>query len=294
MKIGAVYPQAELGGDPEALHDIAVGVERLGYDHLLLYDHVVGASHAGREPALPVHYNENTPFHEPLVAFGYLAAVTRRIELITGILILPQRQTVLVAKQAAEVDRLSGGRLRLGVATGWNWVEYEALGESFAGRGARLDEQIPYLRRLWSESVISAEGRFDRIDRAGICPRPQRMIPIWCGGYAAPALRRAALLADGFIFNLGLDLAQLDGWRRLQAMLREAGRPIAGFGCHFMMQADRDETFDLEAVADVLPRIRDAGATDASVVTMDRGFATVDQHLDFLADAKARADASLR
>jgi probable F420-dependent oxidoreductase len=293
VKVGAVYPQAELDGDTEALHRFAVGIEAMGYDHLLMYDHVVGASHAGRAPALPVHYNQTTPFHEPLVAFGYLAGITRRIELITGILILPQRQTVLVAKQAAEVDRLSHERLRLGVAVGWNWVEYEALGESFATRGERFSEQIPYLRRLWSESVISEQGRFDSIDRAGIYPRPRRQIPIWCGGYAEAALRRAARLADGFIFNLGLDLAQVDGWRRLQALLREAGRPVEGFGCHFMMQANLNETFSLDAIADVLLRIRGAGATDASIVTMDRGFRTVAEHLDFLADAKARAEAAL-
>lgn len=292
--LGAVYPQAELDGDPEALHRFAVGIEQLGYDHMLMYDHVVGASHAGREPALPVHYDENTPFHEPLVAFGYLAGITSRIELISGILILPQRQTVLAAKQAAEVDRLSRERLRLGVAVGWNWVEYEALGESFTERGRKLDAQIPYLRRLWSEPVISEEGRFDRIDRAGIYPRPRRQIPIWCGGYSEPAFRRAAHLADGFIFNLGPGLEQLAGWRRIREMLGEAGRPVEGFGCHFMMQALHRETFDLDAIAETLPRIRDAGATDASIVTMDRDFTTVEEHLDFLAEAKARAEGALR
>ena len=151
MKIGAVYPQVELRGAPQALHTIALAVEAMGYSHLALYDHVVGASHEDREPPLPAgYYDHLDPFHDPFVAFGYLAAITNRIELITSILILPQRQTVLVAKQATDVDLLSEGRLRLGVGVGWNRVEYAALGQDFHTRGRRLNEQIAYLRRLSS------------------------------------------------------------------------------------------------------------------------------------------------
>src|SRR5262249_49955317 len=160
---------------------------------------VLGAAHENRDPPL-MAYDENDPFHDPLVAFGYLAAITKRLELVTGVLILPQRQTALVARQAAHVDLLSGGRLFLGVGTGWNYVEYDALGHDFGSRGRRMDEQIPYLRRLWSETVISFEGEFDRIDRANLAPRPRRSIPIYCGGMVPAAYRRAARLADGFIF----------------------------------------------------------------------------------------------
>ena len=209
MKLGTVYPQIELNGDPEAFRRIGLATEALGYDHFLIYDHVLGAVHEGRDPPLFGPYNETTPFHEPMVALGHLAALTERIELVTGIVILPQRQTALVAKQAAELDLFSGGRLTLGVGTGWNYVEYEALGEDFKTRGRKLDEQIPYLRRLWSEAVVSYQGGFDRVDRAGILPRPRRRIPIWCGGFIEAAYRRAARLADGFVFAMGFEDSNL-------------------------------------------------------------------------------------
>ena len=151
MKFGVVYPQNETHGDPQALHDLGIAIESLGYDSVLFYDHVVGADHADREPPLWGPYTEKDSFHDPLVAFGYLAAITSRIELATGVLILPQRQTVLAAQQAADADLLSGGRLRIGVGTGWNWVEYDALNEEFSTRGKRLDEQIVLMRELWTK-----------------------------------------------------------------------------------------------------------------------------------------------
>ena len=161
MKIGATYPQIELGGDPVAIGRIGRAVEELGYDHLVMYDHVVGAVHENRNPPLWEHgpYTDKHPFHDPFVAFGYLAAITKRIELVTGVIILPQRQTVLVAKQATDVDLLSGGRLRLGVGSGWNYVEYDALGEDFAVRGPRLTEQIEYLRMLWSQPLVTLDRK---------------------------------------------------------------------------------------------------------------------------------------
>jgi probable F420-dependent oxidoreductase len=192
MRIGAVYPQNETHGDPAAVRDIGLAVEELGYDSLLFYDHVVGAEHADREPPLWGPYTEADSFHDPFVAFGYLAAITSRIELATGVLILPQRQTVLVAQQAADADLLSGGRIRLGVGTGWNWVEYDALGMDFATRGARLDEQIALMRRLWAEPLVTVDGRFHQLERCCINPRPSRAIPIWIGGFSEPAFRRAA------------------------------------------------------------------------------------------------------
>ena len=136
-------------------------------------------------------YDENDPFHDPFVMFAYLAAITDRIELATGVLILPQRQTVLVAKQAADLDLLSGGRLRLGVGVGWNYVEYDALGEDFSTRGRRADEQIGYLRELWRGDVVSFDGEFDSVDRGVVIPGPRRQIPIWVGGFSRRAFERA-------------------------------------------------------------------------------------------------------
>ncbi len=293
VKLGTIYPQIELGGDPAALDRYARSVEQMGYDHLLMYDHVVGAVHEGREPKLMGPYTDQNPFHDPLVAFGYLAGITKRIELHTGVLILPQRQTVLVAKQATDVDLLSGGRLRLGVGSGWNYVEYQALGEDFHTRGKKLDEQIPYLRRLWSEPVISFEGTFHRIDRGNIVPRPRRQIPIYGGGFVEAAFARAARLADGFIFVMSVG-DPLAGWTRVQELLRENGRPVEGFGAQFFMTPSASNPFEIPQLAEMAVRLRDAGATDLSIGTMDRGFATVDQHIDFLADAREKVLAALR
>ena len=201
MEIGVVYPQIELRGDPAAVRDIGRAVEGLGFSHLLAYDHVLGAVHADRSPSLIGPYTEADPFHDPLVMFAYLAGMTDRLRFATGILILPQRQTALVARQAADVDLLSGGRLRLGVGIGWNHVEYEALGQDFRTRGAREEEQIELLRRLFTEPIVEFSGRFDRVDRAALVPRPTRSIPIWLGGRSEAAFDRAARLADGFIFS---------------------------------------------------------------------------------------------
>src|SRR5882672_3039514 len=195
MKYGVVFPQTEFGNDVQAIKDYAQAAEGLGYDYLLVYDHVLGA-HPGREPKLTGPYTHEHPFHEPMVLFGFLAGVTKRLQLTTGILILPQRQTVLVAKQAAEVDRLSGGRLRLGVGLGWNYVEYEALGEDFHTRGRRIAEQVEVMRRLWTEPLVTFEGKWHRIDRAGIRPLPvQQPIPVWMGGSAEPVIQRTARIA---------------------------------------------------------------------------------------------------
>src|ERR1700729_1577612 len=203
MQIGAVYPQIELQGDPSAVRRLGVAVEELGFDYLLAYDHVLGAVHANRTPPLTGPYTEHDPFHDPLVMFAYLAGITERLQFATGILILPQRQTVLVARQAADLDLLSGGRLRLGVGLGWNYVEYDALGQDFHVRGKRVAEQIELLRRLWSEPLVNFVGKFDRVDRASLNPRPRRSIPIWLSGFAEVSLKRAAALADGFIFADG-------------------------------------------------------------------------------------------
>lgn len=288
IKIGAVYPQNELRGDPAALDLIGRAVERLGYDHLLMYDHVAGAVHEGRDPPLWGPYDENDPFHDPLVSFAYLAGVTRRIEFVTGVLILPQRQTVLVARQAADVDLLSGGRLRLGVGIGWNPVEYDALGEDFGTRGARLSEQIPFLRRLWQEKVLSFDGRFDRMDRAALNPQPGRRIPIWCGGFSDAAFRRAARLADGFIFAGNWETAALPASKRMREVLQEEGRSPGEFGMHLVLQTNNPAGRTAQEVHDIFRQWEDLGGTHASITTMRMGLTTAEQHIDYLAGYQGR------
>src|SRR5512137_2052178 len=201
MQIGLVFPQTEIGNDPAAIRDYAQTAEGLGFSHLLAYEHVLGAN-PQRPGGWSGPYTYQTPFHEVFVLFGYLAALTQRLELVSGILILPQRQTVLAAKQAASLDVLSGGRLRLGVGLGWNEVEYAALNENFHNRGRRIEEQVALLRRLWTEPLVTFNGEWHTIPDAGLNPLPvQQPIPVWFGGSAEAALERIARLADGWIIN---------------------------------------------------------------------------------------------
>ncbi|HLF72177.1 MAG TPA: LLM class F420-dependent oxidoreductase [Dehalococcoidia bacterium] len=230
MKIGVTLPHAATVDDPDRLRDFAQAVEGLGYDYILVYEHVVGVDPATR-PGWSAPFTYKTPFHEPLTVLAYLAGVTQRIEFTSGIIILPQRQTVLFAKQAAEVDVLSKGRLRLGLGLGWNVVEFEALNEQFHNRGKRAEEQIELMRLLWTQELVDFKGRYHRIDNAGINPLPvQRPIPIWMGAGADVALRRVARIADGFIgfFPAGIDPApRIESFK---AMVREAGRDPAKVG----------------------------------------------------------------
>lgn len=278
MQIGVVYPQIELHGDPEAVRRIGRAVEELGFDHLLAYDHVLGAVHADREPALTGPYTENDPFHDPFVMFAHLAGITERIGFATGILILPQRQTALVARQAADVALLSGGRLRLGVGVGWNHVEYDALGQDFRRRGARQEEQIGLLRRLWTEPVVSFEGRFDRVDRAALVPKPAQTIPIWLGGYGDVAFERAAHLGDGFIFG-GRAADIIGSWNRMRERVAELGRDVDAFGGDYVVLGRK-------GIDDLVAKIegwRAAGGTHASVVTMSLGLDSTEAQIDYLA-----------
>lgn len=235
MKYGAIFPQREIGTDPIAIRDFAQAVEGAGFDYLIVFDHVTGAHpdrFVGRDTGFPSPpYLYDSQFHEPFTLFAYLAGVTRRIHLTTSILILPQRQTALVAKQATEVDLLSGGRLQLGVGVGWNFTEYEALNEDFHTRGARQEEQIVVLRKLWSEELVTFHGRWHHLDRVGIAPRPPRLIPIWIGGgFTEPILKRVARLADGWMPLLfpGQDAAAI--FERLRHHLEEVGRDATAFG----------------------------------------------------------------
>jgi probable F420-dependent oxidoreductase len=230
VHIGVVFPQVEIGADPGAIRDYAQAVEAMGYTHILTFDHVLGAN-PDRPGGWKGPYTYRHSFHEPFVLFGFLAAATRRVELVTGILILPQRQTALVAKQAAAVDVLSAGRLRLGVGVGWNAVEFEALGERFTNRGARIEEQIAVLRALWARDLVTIEGQWHRVTDVGLNPLPPRpTIPIWMGGESEPVVRRAARLADGWMphFRPGPEAQAIVD--RLHGLIREAGRDPAAFG----------------------------------------------------------------
>lgn len=283
MQYGVVYPQTELGGDPDAVRWFCAAAAAAGYQYVLAYDHVVGADHADREPPLTGPYTEHHPFHEPLVLFAYLAGMYPDLEFGTDVMILPQRQTVLVAKQAADLQVLSGGRLRLGVGTGWNWVEYDALGQPFAGRGARLDEQIGLLRRLWTEPLVSYEGRFDRMERGSILPRPAAPIPIWVGGFSDPAFRRAARLGDGFMFAGDVAHAE-EGWARIRHFAAAEGRSLDGFGRD--LTALRATTVD-EAVA-TAEQWDAAGGSHYTVVSMRKGFTDVEEHISFIVKVAER------
>ena len=284
MEIGVIYPQIELGGDPAAVREYGLAAEQLGYDHLLAYDHVVGATH-DRTPKLWGPYTEQDPFHDPFIMFAYLAGLCAKLKFVTGVIILPQRQTALVAKQVADLDLLSGERLRLGVGVGWNYVEYEALGQDFATRGKRADEQIELLKRYWSEPLVSFEGRFDRVDRGNILPRPKRAIPLWVGGFTEPAFRRAAKYGDGFIYAGAEAPTQRE---RVHQLLSDAGRSADGFGAELMTNACRS----IDAVLSALDAWREAGGTHASVCTMGMGLDSISAHVDFIAEVRGRLDAA--
>jgi len=285
MQIGVVYPQIELGGNPDAVRAIGRATEDNGFDYLLAYDHVVGAEHRDRDPELWGPYSENDPFHEPMVMFGYLAGITERIGLATGVIIMPQRQTVLLAKQAADLDLLSGERLRLGVGVGWNWVEYDALGQDFSTRGRRANEQIEFMRRLWSEPLVDWKGEFDMIERGNVLPHPKRQIPIWVGGFSEPAWRRGATLGDGFMFAGTLERA-MTGLDRLTAIAKENGRDMTGFGKELV----RTRPGDAHTAIDDLRRWRDAGGTHFAIASMDMGLDSIEAHIDFVAQVRDGAE----
>jgi probable F420-dependent oxidoreductase len=267
MDFGVVFPTTQIGTDPAIIRDFAQTAEGLGYRRLLAYDHVLGAVHADREPPLPGPYTEHDPFHEPLVLLGFLAACTTTIELAVAVLVLPQRQTALVAKQAAEVDVLSAGRLVLGVGTGWNYVEYQSLGAPFQGRGRRLDEQVQLLRQLWREPVIDFHGEFHRIDRAGIAPRPVRGdIPLYFGGGGDVSLRRAARTGDGFIFGSASPHTYQRA-RRLRELLAEHGRDPDAFTIETMI----DYSLGPQVWAEQASAWEAAGGSILSIRTMSTG-----------------------
>ena len=277
MQLGAVLSQNELGGDLGALRAYAQAVQDLGYDFLVAADHVVGADPAVH-PDLPRVYPLDSILHEPFTLFAYLAGVAPRLGLLPSVIILPQRQTVLAAKQAAEIDLMTGGNFRLGVGIGWHEVEYEALGVRFRDRARRFEEQIELMRRLWTEPVVTYEGRYHTVRGAGINPRPvQRPIPIWIGASAEAAIKRATVLADGFLPLRPLDggweatMAKVHGW------LREAGRDPATFGVEGRLDASAGTPDDWRRTVELW---RGFGATHLSVST--GGLGGVDAHVERL------------
>jgi probable F420-dependent oxidoreductase len=283
VRIGVVFPQTEIGGDPAVIRAYAAAVEELGYAHVLAYDHVLGADPAGH-PGFRGPYNVDSTFHEPFVLFGYLAALTS-LELVTGVIILPQRQTALVAKQAAEVDLLTEGRFRLGVGIGWNAVEYEALAKDFTDRGRRIGEQVELLRRLWTEPAVTFRGRYESVTAAGLAPLPrQRPIPIWFGAQTPPALRRAGRLADGWFPQVPPGPQLDEALVHVRAGAEAAGRDPSALGMEGRVSVARG----VDVAAKRVDSWRDVEATHISINTMgiggDAGAVGIDRHIVALAE----------
>jgi probable F420-dependent oxidoreductase len=279
MKLGVVFPQTEIGADRGGVRAYAEAVQELGFEHLHIFDHVVGADTTDR-PGWS-GYTMDSMFHEPFVVLGFIAAVAPGLELVPAVIILPQRQTVRAAKQAAEVDILTGGRFRLGVGIGWNEVEYEALGMSFRDRGRRFEEQIELMRRLWEERSVTYAGRWHRVTAAGLNPLPvQRPLPIWIGATADVAIRRACRLADGFFPQRA---PQSGTWpqkmEEIRSWLEEEGRDPASFGIDARVTISSGNPEDWRAAAD---EWRSFGASHLTLNTMGGGLEGPDAHIDLL------------
>jgi probable F420-dependent oxidoreductase len=276
VRLGVVFPQSEIEEDPVAVRAYAEAAEELGYAHILAFDHVVGADLTNR-PDWTGPYNVDTQFHEVFVLFGYLAAITRSVELVTGVLILPQRQAVLVAKQAAEVDVLSHGRMRLGVGIGWNEVEYEALNENFRNRGARSAEQVRLMKRLWTERSVTFDGRYHHVDAAGILPMPvQQPIPVWFGGYQEATIRRIVEIGDGWICTAPPEDRIKDLRELLDRELQRVGRDASSIGIEGSISYGGGE----DAWTQRIDAWRELGATHLCVNTMNAGLRGAQAHID--------------
>jgi len=268
MRVGVVFPQTEIGTDVAVIKDYAQTAEQLGFRHVLAYDHVIGGNPASR-PGWQPPYTHLDAFHEPLILFAYLAGQTKKLEFVTGVIILPQRQTVLVAKQSAALDVLSGGRLRFGIGIGWNPIEYEALGENFNNRGQRSEEQVEVLRQLWTHELVTFDGRWHKIVDAGINPLPvQRPIPIWFGGSDERALRRLGRVGDGWFPLLGPDEKCRGMIEAVRRYAREAGRDPSAIGIEGRISYGQGSP---EAWLEDLAAWKKLGATHVSFNTMKSG-----------------------
>ena len=277
MRLGAIFPQTEIGADPAAVRDFAQAAEGLGYEHLLVFDHVLGAD-ASKRDSWDRPYSSEDMFHEPFVLFGYLGAITETLEFVTGVLILGQRQTSLVAKQAAEVDVLTGGRLRLGIGIGWNEVEYEGLGQRFTNRGRRSEEQIDLLRQLWTTEVVDFHGRYHNVTHAGINPLPvQQPIPIWLGGGAPEVVQRIGKMGDGWFPQFQPDSEGQERINEMREYARAAGRDPAKIGIEGRVGLATDKQENWEKLAAAWDEV---GGTHLSVNTMRAGLKGPDQHIE--------------
>lgn len=289
MNFGVVFPQTEFGSDPAAIRDYAQAAEALGYTHILAYDHVLGAN-PNRPGGWKGPYTYQHPFHDPFVLFSYMAAVTQTIHFVTGILILPQRQTALVAKQAATLDHLSRGRFRMGLGVGWNEVEYVALNQDFHTRGKRLEEQLEVLHQLWTQPLVTYAGTWHTIPDAGLNPLPlQQPIPIWFGGHADDVLQRVARWGQGWLPNYRHPDQAQPSLDKLQTFLAENGRSLADIGIEARLSFGSG---DPAAWRSLIAAWRAAGATHMTLNTMGLHYTHPDQHIaaitTFLADASRR------
>ena len=280
MEFGAVIPHNEIGNDPGAIKAYAQGAEEMGCTHLLIYDHVMGVD-PDRPGGFQGPYDKDVAFHEPLVLFGFLAAVTETLELVTSVLILPQRQAVLVAKQAAEVAVLSNNRLKLGIGVGWNTVEYDGLNEDFATRGRRQEEQVDLMRRLWTEDSMSYDGEFHQFDGAGILPRPTEPVPILFGGSAPTAIDRCGRLGDGWIPLGTPNEKSADRIAEIRPIREDAGLSMDGFEIRSQAQYARGNPDRWRAHAEAW---RALGATHLAIATHNAGETDVDGHLARIAE----------
>ncbi|GLY14133.1 LLM class F420-dependent oxidoreductase [Kineosporia rhizophila] len=289
MRFGAVFPSTEIPAVPEEIARWATGAEQYGVDHLVLNDHVVGVGPVGRPGRNG--YTSQDKFHEIFVLLGYLAGLTTSVELVTAVAVLPQRQPVLVAKQAAEVDVLSGGRLRLGVGVGSNPVEYEALGEEFSDRGARISEQIRLLRALWADPVVTFHGDWYGVHEAGINPRPVRgSVPVWIGGESERTLHRIGALGDGWFPQRMPDQESAGLIRLIRARAHTAGRAVSDIGIEPTLDLARVPRSGWTSFVTGWARL---GATHLSLSTGGMGLGDVDEHLGLLRAALGISRAAL-
>ncbi|MGA0064156.1 MAG: TIGR03619 family F420-dependent LLM class oxidoreductase [Ilumatobacteraceae bacterium] len=286
-------PTTTIGTDVGALRAFIEGVENLGFEHVITYDHVLGGPHEDRRAPLTGPYTEKDDFHEPFTFFAWTAALTTRLRLFPSVIVAPQRQTALMAKQAVELHNLSGGRLRLGIGVGWNWVEFDALNAEFEGRGKVVEEQVAVMRELWSRPLVTFSGEFHNIDRAGLAPLPLAPIPVWFGGYTEASFRRSAALGDGHVFG-HLTASAVAGARRIASHADALERP--GIGLHAITDYSRPRDEWITA----LREWREVGGTHVAIRTMptrnvaDSGCRTVDDHLRaFAAWRDAVVDAGL-
>lgn len=289
MQIGVVIPQTEIPAEPSAIRDYVQAVQDLGFAHVVTSDHVLGANPAGH-PGWSRPQIHTTVVHEPFVLFGFIAGAAPKLGVLSSVVILPQRQATLAAKQAAEVDLLTGGKLRLGVGIGWNPVEFEGLNENFKNRGRRFEEQVELMRKLWTDQSPTFTGEFHTVTSAGIAPMPvQRPIPIWVGATAEAAVKRATRIADGY-----LPLGPINGQgtfaetiERVHGWLREAGRDPATFGVEARLNAAAGTPDDWRKMVE---EWRGLGASHLQVATAGAGLTTVDAHIARLREARAVLD----